>query len=54
MRRSLKYGLYGAVLAGVVGGTAAFATAANGTPVTLVVDGQTKKIDTAAHASRAR
>ncbi|MDT4912459.1 MAG: resuscitation-promoting factor RpfB [Pseudonocardiales bacterium] len=49
MRRSLKYGLYGAVLAGVVGGTAAFATAANGTPITLVVDGQTKKIDTSAH-----
>jgi len=49
VRRSLKYGLYGAVLAGVVGGTAAFATAANGTPITLVVDGQTKKIDTSAH-----
>jgi resuscitation-promoting factor RpfB len=48
VRRSVKYGLYGAVLAGVVGGTAAFATAANGTPVTLVVDGQTKKIDTSA------
>jgi resuscitation-promoting factor RpfB len=48
LRRSVKYGLYGAVLAGVVGGTAAFATAANGTPVTLVVDGQTKKIDTSA------
>ena len=27
MRRSVKYGLYGAVLAGVVGGTAAFAAA---------------------------
>jgi uncharacterized protein YabE (DUF348 family) len=48
VRRSVKYGLYGAVLAGVVGGTAAFATAANGTPITLVVDGQTKKIDTTA------
>jgi uncharacterized protein YabE (DUF348 family) len=48
VRRSLKYGLYGAVLAGVVGGTAAFATAANGTPITLVVDGQAKKIDTSA------
>jgi len=48
VRRSVKYGLYGAVLAGVVGGTAAFATAANGTPVTLVIDGQTKKIDTQA------
>ncbi|MDT4938678.1 MAG: resuscitation-promoting factor RpfB [Pseudonocardiales bacterium] len=49
MRRSIKYGLYGAVLAGVVGGTAAFATAASGTPVTLVVDGQSKTIHTSAH-----
>ena len=49
MRRSLKYGLYGAVLAGVVGGTAAFATAASGTPVTLVVDGQSKSLHTTAH-----
>lgn len=50
MRRSLKYGLYGAVLAGVVGGSAAFATTASGgTPVTLVVDGQSKQIHTSAH-----
>jgi len=48
VRRSIKYGLYGAVLAGVVGGTAAFATAASGTPVTLVIDGHAKKIDTQA------
>jgi uncharacterized protein YabE (DUF348 family) len=48
VRRSVKYGLYGAVLASVVGGTAAVATAANGTPITLVVDGQTKLIDTSA------
>jgi uncharacterized protein YabE (DUF348 family) len=48
LRRSVKYGLYGAVLAGVVSGTAAFASAAHGTPVTLVVDGQTKKIETSA------
>jgi uncharacterized protein YabE (DUF348 family) len=48
VRRSIKYGLYGAVLAGVVGGTAAWATAANGTPVTLVVDGHAKKIETSA------
>ncbi len=48
MRRSVKYGLYGAVLAGVVGGSAAFATAANGESVTLVVDGQTQKIHTTA------
>jgi resuscitation-promoting factor RpfB len=49
VRRSVKYGLYGAVLAAVVGGTAAFATAASGTPITLVVDGQTKMIDTSAN-----
>src|SRR5690348_10551986 len=49
VRRSVKYGLYGALAAGVVGGTAAFAFAASGTPITLVVDGQTKKIDTSAH-----
>jgi uncharacterized protein YabE (DUF348 family) len=48
VRRSVKYGLYGAVLAAMVGGTAAFATAASGTPVTLVVDGHSKKIDTSA------
>jgi uncharacterized protein YabE (DUF348 family) len=49
VRRSVKYGLYGAALAAVVGGTAAFATAASGTPVTLVVDGQSKHIDTTAN-----
>jgi uncharacterized protein YabE (DUF348 family) len=49
VRRSVKYGLYGAVLAGVVSGTAAFASAASGTPVTLVVDGQTKQFDTTAN-----
>jgi resuscitation-promoting factor RpfB len=49
MRRSVKYGLYGAVLAGlVVGGTAAFATSANGKTVNLLVDGQAKKIHTTA------
>lgn len=48
MRRSVKYGLYGAVLAGVVGGSAAWATTANGESITLVVDGQTKKIHTTA------
>jgi uncharacterized protein YabE (DUF348 family) len=48
MRRSVKYGLYGAVLAGLLGGTAAFAIGANGTPVTLLVDGQSKNIRTTA------
>ncbi len=48
MRRSVKYGLYGAVLAGaVVVGTTAFAPA-HGTGVDLVVDGQTHHIDTTA------
>jgi uncharacterized protein YabE (DUF348 family) len=48
MRRSVKYGLYGAVLAGLVGATAAFAIGPDGTAVTLVVDGQTKKMNTTA------
>ena len=49
MRRSVKYGLYGAVLATVVGGTAAFATAATEPTITLVVDGQTSRIHSASH-----
>jgi uncharacterized protein YabE (DUF348 family) len=48
MLRSVKYGVTGAVAAGIVGGLAAFATSASGTPVTLVVDGQTKHITTTA------
>ncbi|HZC71667.1 MAG TPA: transglycosylase family protein [Jatrophihabitans sp.] len=50
MRRSVKYGLYGAALASVVSGTAAFAatSSASATPVTLVVDGKATKIDTSA------
>ncbi len=48
MRRSIKYGLYGAVVAGLVGGAAAFATSADAASVTLVVDGQSKKIQTSA------
>jgi resuscitation-promoting factor RpfB len=48
VRRSLKYGLCGAVLAGVVGGAVAYATAASGTPVTLTVDGHSTKFDTSA------
>ncbi|HEY2272260.1 MAG TPA: transglycosylase family protein [Jatrophihabitantaceae bacterium] len=53
MHRSLKYGLYGAVLAGVcVATTAAFAstgtTAARPLALTLVVDGQTSHIATSA------
>lgn len=48
MRRSVKYGLYGAVLASVVVASAAFASGKDGKPVTLVVDGQSHKITTAA------
>lgn len=48
MRRSLKYGLYGAVLAGLVGGTAAFTTGSNAIPVHLVVDGHHQTIHTTA------
>jgi uncharacterized protein YabE (DUF348 family) len=48
VRRSVKYGLYGAVLAGaVVVSTAAFATD-NGISVNLAVDGQTRHIKTTA------
>jgi resuscitation-promoting factor RpfB len=45
--RSLKYGLYGAVLAGLVGGTVAW----NGVDktVTLVVDGQSTQLHTTAN-----
>jgi uncharacterized protein YabE (DUF348 family) len=48
MRRSVKYGLCGAVLAGLVGGTAAYAVGPNKESVALVVDGQTKNIHTSA------
>jgi uncharacterized protein YabE (DUF348 family) len=49
MRRSVKYGLSGAVIAGVVVATAAFATDAGATPLTLVVDGKAQQIHTNAH-----
>src|SRR5579875_919204 len=49
VRRSVKYGLYGAVLAAAVGGGAAIATADTGTPVHLVVDGHRSTIDTSAN-----
>jgi sulfur carrier protein ThiS len=48
MRRSVKYGLSGAVLAGIAGGVATFAFGAGATPVTLVVDGVTKRVNTEA------
>jgi uncharacterized protein YabE (DUF348 family) len=46
MRRSIKYGLYGAVLASVLGGTVAWASTDKA--VTVKVDGETKKIHTTA------
>jgi resuscitation-promoting factor RpfB len=56
VRRSVKYGLYGAVLAGVtVATTAAFAApgstgpASNDRALTLIVDGHTRHISTTAH-----
>lgn len=48
MLRSVKYGLYGAVLAGLVGGTVAWTTADAGKTVHLVVDGQPSTIHTTA------
>jgi len=44
--RSVKYGLYGAVLAGVVGGTVAWTNVDK--TVHLVVDGQSRTIHTSA------
>ena len=44
MLRSLKYGIYAAVLAGVVGGTAAWRSVDKS--VTLVVDGQSRTVQT--------
>jgi uncharacterized protein YabE (DUF348 family) len=49
MRRSVKYGLYGAVLTGVVGGITAFVSGSSALAVTLVVDGQAKTVHTTAH-----
>ena len=46
MHRSVKYGVSAAVVAGLVGGITAFATASSGTPVTVVVDGAAKKVVT--------
>jgi len=49
MRRSVKYGLYGAVLTGVVGGITAFVSGSSAFAVTLVVDGQAKTVHTKDH-----
>lgn len=50
MRRSAKFGLYGLVLAGLLGGTAAWAT--GGSSVDLRVDGQDRQVHTSAHDVR--
>jgi resuscitation-promoting factor RpfB len=54
VRRSFKYGVYGAVVAVAIGGTTAFVAAAsdNAAALTLVVDGQSKHIKTTAHDVR--
>jgi len=48
VRRSVKYGLYAVALAGVVGGSVAWAGADNSKTVSLVVDGHVSKIRTTA------
>ncbi|HEY3737884.1 MAG TPA: transglycosylase family protein [Jatrophihabitans sp.] len=48
MRRSVKYGLHGAVLAGVVGGVTVFVSGSSALPVTLVVDGSAVTVHTTA------
>ncbi|HEY0168790.1 MAG TPA: ubiquitin-like domain-containing protein [Jatrophihabitans sp.] len=47
MHRNLKFGLYGLVLAGLLGGTASWATD-NGKTVNLRIDGQDRLVQTAA------
>ncbi len=48
MRRSVKYGLYGLALAGLVGGTVAWAGSDSSKTVELRLDGQQNKIHTTA------
>ena len=48
MRRSVKTGLYGLVIAGVVGGTAAWAQSPAGKTVALQIDGRTQQVHTTA------
>ncbi len=47
MHRNVKFGLYGLVLAGLLGGTASWATD-NGKTVNLRIDGQDRRVQTAA------
>lgn len=48
MRRSVQYGLYGLVIAGVLGGTAAWASGPTDKSVGLTVDGQSRQLHTTA------
>jgi len=48
LRRSVKYGLYGLVMAGVLGGTAAWAIAPAGKTIDLKIDGNVQHISTTA------
>ena len=48
MRRSMKFGLYGLVLAGLLGGTAAWASADGTKSVDLRIDGQDRALSTSA------
>ncbi len=48
MHRNFKFGLYGLVLAGLVGGTANWATASDDKTVNLRVDGQNRSVQTSA------
>jgi uncharacterized protein YabE (DUF348 family) len=48
LRRSVQYGLYGLVIAGVLGGTAAWASGPTDKSVGLTVDGQSRQLHTTA------
>ncbi|MDQ1733601.1 MAG: resuscitation-promoting factor RpfB [Pseudonocardiales bacterium] len=48
MRRSVKYGLYGLVIAGLLGGTAAWATGDSSKSIALRIDGQNQQVHTTA------
>jgi uncharacterized protein YabE (DUF348 family) len=52
LHRSVKYGLYGVVIAGIVGGTAAYASADSGKSVALKIDGQSSQVTTTAGSVR--
>jgi len=52
LHRSVKYGLYGLVIAGLVAGTAAWASADSTRTIALRVDGQTQQVHTKAHDVR--